>query len=182
MPQLTYICDDERCISCSSCVLACKVGHNVPVGVARRWVIISNEGTPKERSISHACRHCENPECMAACPEEAITKREDGIVQVDKDKCISCESCLDACPFGVPKFLRNEADEPISPMEKCTFCAGGPNVETFSEKEMQLYGQNRIAEGKPPLCGAMCATKALLTGEKATIQDIMDKRIASRAY
>ncbi len=180
MTQMIHSCDEERCIACHGCVIACKEGNEVPVGVNRRWVITINEGTREERSISHACRHCEEPFCLEACPADAISKRADGIVQVDRDKCVSCESCADACPFGVPEFERDAEGSPTSPMEKCSFCAGGPNVETFSEKEKELYGQNRIAEGKPVLCSSMCATKALVSGEKGEVEGIMEARVAAR--
>jgi formate dehydrogenase iron-sulfur subunit len=179
MTQMIHICDDERCISCSSCVLACKVGHEIPVGVARRRVYTINEGTPGERSISVACRHCAEPYCMPVCPVGAITQREDGIVQVNRETCISCQRCLDACPFGIPAFLEDQRGR-LSPMDKCTFCAGGPDVENFSETERELYGQNRIAEGKPPLCSSMCATKALVSGDSDVVIDIMEKRVTRR--
>jgi hypothetical protein len=32
-------------------------------------------------------------------------------------------------------------------MDKCTYCAGGPEVP-LSERERRMYGANRIAEGK----------------------------------
>ena len=176
---MIHICDEERCISCFSCVLACKVGHDILVGVARRHVYTMHEGTPYERSISVACRHCAEPYCLPVCPVKAISKRPDGIVQTDKKKCISCQRCLDACPFGIPAFLRDEKGK-LLPQEKCTYCAGGPNVENFSEEEMKLYGQNRIAEGKTPLCAVMCSTKALMAGEENVLIDIMQKRTARR--
>jgi len=179
MTQMIHFCDKERCIACSSCILACKVGHEIAVGVARRNVYIMDEGTPYERSFSVACRHCAEPYCMSVCPVSAISKREDGIVQTNKEKCISCQLCLDACPFGIPAFLKDDKGK-LSPQERCTYCAGGPDVENFSEKEMELYGQNRIAEGKVPLCAAMCSTKALMTGEINVINDIMEKRRARR--
>jgi formate dehydrogenase iron-sulfur subunit len=64
-------------------------------------------------------------------------------------------------------------------MDKCTFCAGGP-AHTFSERERKLYGQNRMAEGKPPLCAAMCATKALMAGDAGVISDIFRERVFQR--
>ena len=44
-------------------------------------------------------------------------------------------------------------------MDKCTMCAGGPEP-TNSEHEFEEYGQNRISEGKVPVCAAMYSTKA----------------------
>ena len=53
---------------------------------------------------------------MAACPVGAITKRkEDGIVLINKDKCIGCRYCAWACPYGHPQF---NAEAKV--MEKCT--------------------------------------------------------------
>ena len=60
-------------------------------------------------------------------------------------------------------------------MDKCTMCAGGP-APTFSEKEKRLYGQNRIAEGKVPLCAAMCSTNALIVGDAEHVADIIRER------
>ena len=179
MAQMVHICDEERCIACSSCILACKVGHDIPVGVSRRKVYSINEGTPDEKSVSVACRHCAEPYCLPVCPVDAISKREDGIVQTNKETCISCQSCLDACPFGIPSFLE-DAEGNLSVQEKCTYCSGGPGAETFSDKEKKLYGQNRIAEGKPPLCAAFCSTKALVAGELNVVKDVLEKRQVSR--
>lgn len=66
-------------------------------------------------------------------------------------------------------------------MDKCTMCAGGPET-TNSQKERELYGQNRIAEGKVPVCAAMCSTKALLVGESSKIEEIYAHRLESRKY
>ena len=64
-------------------------------------------------------------------------------------------------------------------MDKCTFCAGGPE-ENRSEEENQPYGQNRLAEGKAPLCAGMCATKALLAGDADDVADVYRKRLLQR--
>ena len=57
-------------------------------------------------------------------------------------------------------------------------CAGGP-AETNSDHERELYGQNRIAEGKVPVCAAMCSTKALLVGDSASISNVYRERVLS---
>jgi len=64
-------------------------------------------------------------------------------------------------------------------MDKCTFCAGGPE-ETGSGDEHRKYGANRLAEGKLPLCAEMCSTKALLAGDADVVSDIYRKRIINR--
>ena len=64
-------------------------------------------------------------------------------------------------------------------MDKCTFCAGGPE-EIGSSDEHKKYGSNRLAEGKLPLCAEMCSTKALLAGDADVISDIYRKRVVNR--
>jgi formate dehydrogenase iron-sulfur subunit len=66
-------------------------------------------------------------------------------------------------------------------MDKCTFCAGGPEEEN-SEFEFRKYGRNRIAEGKLPLCAELCSTKALLAGDGAVISDIYRERVINRGF
>jgi formate dehydrogenase iron-sulfur subunit len=64
-------------------------------------------------------------------------------------------------------------------MDKCTFCAGGPEAHG-SEAEFEKYGRNRLAEGKLPLCAEMCSTKALLGGDGDVIADILRNRVMKR--
>lgn len=64
-------------------------------------------------------------------------------------------------------------------MDKCTFCAGGPE-ETHSSDEQRKYGSNRLAEGKLPLCAEMCSTKALLAGDADIISNIYRERVVNR--
>ena len=99
--------------------------------------------------------------------------------RVIKWLCIGCGYCLYACPFGAPQFPRDGAFGTKGAMDKCTMCAGGP-LETNSVHERELYGQNRIAEGKVPMCAAMCSTKALIVGSSEEVSKIYRSRIASK--
>lgn len=49
----------------------------------------------EERAFySLACNHCENPACLAACPVEAYTKRDDGVVVHNPERCIGCKTAF----------------------------------------------------------------------------------------
>ena len=61
-------------------------------------------------------------------------------------------------------------------MDKCTFCAGGPEADG-SKEEYEKYGANRLAEGKLPLCAEMCSTKSLLAGDSDVIAQIYKERV-----
>ena len=175
--RVKFLIDENRCIECQSCAVACKEGHELPVGVNRRRVVTVNEGIQnKEISVSVACWHCDDAPCAKICPVDCFYIRADGIVLHDKNKCIGCSYCLYACPFGAPQFAKQEPFGVKGKMDKCTYCAGGPD-ETHSESEFHHYGQNRIAEGKVPLCAAMCSTKALVAGDGDELLKIAQKRV-----
>lgn len=64
------------------------------------------------------CQHCENAPCKAACPENAIYQRDDGLVVIDPGKCNGCGDCVNACPYGVIYFNKE-----LNIAQKCTGCA-----------------------------------------------------------
>eukprot|EP01036_Dinobryon_divergens_P058611 gene58611-78192_t len=64
-------------------------------------------------------------------------------------------------------------------MDKCTFCAGGPEAHG-SQDEFEKYGRNRLAEGKLPACAEQCSTKALLAGDGDVVADIFRNRVVQR--
>ena len=150
MARMKFLCDAERCIECNGCVTACKQEHDIPWGVNRRRVVTINDGVPGERSISVACMHCSDAPCAAVCPVDCFYRTDDGVVLHDKDLCIGCGYCFYACPFGAPQFPQAGAFGVRGKMDKCTFCAGGPETNN-SEAEYKKYGRNRLAEGKLPV-------------------------------
>lgn len=180
MSKMRFYCDDQRCIECDGCTIACASAHELPVGVDRRKVVTLNEGIEgKEFSTSVACMHCTDAPCEQVCPVDCFYIREDGIVLHDKVTCIGCGYCLYACPFGAPQFPRDGAFGMKGAMDKCTMCAGGPE-ETNSHEEREIYGLNLISEGKVPVCAAMCATKALIVGSADEVSKIYRERISSK--
>ncbi len=139
----------------------------------------TKESLVKKSSTSVACMHCTDAPCQQVCPVDCFYIRADGVVLHDKEKCIGCGYCLYACPFGAPQFPRDGAFGTKGAMDKCTMCAGGP-FATNSHHEFELYGQNRIAEGKVPVCAAMCSTKALLVGDAESVSNVIRARVMAR--
>lgn len=70
-----------------------------------------------------SCRHCEEPLCVKGCITGALTQR-DGVIQIGKEKCVGCYTCILSCPYGavVP------SEEGV--VQKCELCltnsAGSP--------------------------------------------------------
>ena len=156
MTQYGLYIDQNRCMGCFACVVACKDWHDIPAGPAGRIRIRTIEkGVYPDLFVAFlpvACYHCTNPACLAACPAGAIAKRDaDGIVTVDKDLCLGktdCGQCLDACEYQIPRFGQ-EAD---AKMEKCDLCL------------------DRWAQGKKPVCVMSCPMQALEAGPLDTLK------------
>ncbi len=184
MARMKFLCDADRCIECNACVTACKNEHDVPWGINRRRVVTINDGKPGERSVSMACMHCTDAPCAAVCPVNCFYTTADGVVLHSKDLCIGCGYCFYACPFGAPQYPRVGNFGSRGKMDKCTYCAGGPEAdltpaEYGSRENGQFtgYGSNRLAEGKLPLCAEMCSTKSLLAGDGEIIAQIYKERV-----
>ena len=148
--QMGFYFDQTRCTGCYTCVVACKDWHDIPAGPASwRRVATFEEGEYPDLFVAFlvtSCYHCADPACIAACPVDAISKRaEDGVVLVDRDKCLgndNCDMCLQACPYHSPQF----GAEKNAKMQMCDFCS------------------DRLAEGKKPICVAACPMRALDAG------------------
>jgi anaerobic dimethyl sulfoxide reductase subunit B len=142
--------NENRCMGCFACVVACKDWHDVPAGPAS-WIRVKTIEKGKYPNLFVAflpvtCNHCFNPACVSICPEKAITKRpEDGIVVVDQEACLGqdqCGLCLDACPYHAPQF----GEEANARMQKCDLCL------------------DRLSEGKKPICVISCPLQVIDTG------------------
>ena len=139
------VIDQDRCIGCHACTTACKSENEVPLGVTRTYVKSVETGTfPEARRAFQVtrCNQCTDAPCVAACPTHAMYRREDGIVDFDKDICIGCKACIAACPYDA--IFINPEDHCA---EKCNLCA------------------HRLDIGLEPACVTVCPTQAILVGD-----------------
>jgi Fe-S-cluster-containing dehydrogenase component len=139
----------------------------------------SAESVPQMVHFPRSCLHCETPDCVTVCPTGASYKRaEDGIVLVDEDKCIGCQLCAWACPYGAreialphPKAATSDAgrkDSKRGTMQKCTLCVDRIYNETLDQRDRQ------------PACVMACPTRARMFGDLGDPDSDVSKVVAER--
>ena len=111
MGKLGFYFDAEMCTGCKTCQVACKDKNRLDIGTIFRKVTdyeVGDYPTATFYHLSIACNHCENPACVAACPTGAMYIADDGTVLHDDDMCIGCQTCVNICPYGQPKYLEEK--------------------------------------------------------------------------
>ena len=120
--------DTKNCQGCVSCMMACSLAHHGKMNLSlSRIQIMQNSFVAYPDDIGIAqCRQCLEPECVAACPEDALHIDTDNgnIRRVDIDACIGCKSCLEACPYAPARAIWNAAGEHA---QKCDLCMDTPH-------------------------------------------------------
>jgi len=140
-----FVIDQNRCIGCHACTVACKEEHSVPVGVFRTWVKYIEKGEFPDASRHFGvmrCNHCDAAPCVEICPTSALFYRPDRIVDFDNSRCIGCKSCMQACPYDALYIDPNS-----NTAAKCNFCA------------------HRIEMELEPACVIVCPTQAIIAGD-----------------
>ncbi len=181
--------DTKRCVACNRCSMACKIEHNLPLGMLWNCALYNGadyllvpQGTYEEglktEMYTLACQHCDNPACVGVCPTGATTKREDGIVTVDYEKCIGCESCIAACPYT---GVRTNADKPAWPLDFKVGDATVPDVVANTVSKC-TFCIERIDRGERPACVDICYAYARYFGDLDDPESEISKVLAQREY
>lgn len=152
------VMDLDLCVGCRGCEVACRQEHNLKPHTGETlnlktaripyWTRVETVGPAGNFPnvdmfyFPRICNHCDDAPCVAACPTGAMTKREDGIVYIDKKRCIACLKCHDACPFQA--IFYDKEDDSVS---KCNFCI------------------HLVDNGLEPACVSSCITRCRVFGD-----------------
>jgi Fe-S-cluster-containing dehydrogenase component len=113
--------DEKACWGCRTCEVACMQEFDLKEAIA--FITVSEETEGRDGGggrFSYGvslCRHCDPPPCGEACPEAAISQRDDGIVVLNSDLCTGCRACMGSCPYGALVF-----DDADCVARKCNLC------------------------------------------------------------
>lgn len=111
----------EKCTGCRLCELTCtfnKFDDFNPEDASIRILYLDEQGL----QVPMTCIQCDEPDCVDACPVEALTKDEEtGVVKLNQDLCIECEACVEACPYGSITYSTRH-----NRIIKCDQCDGEP--------------------------------------------------------
>jgi Fe-S-cluster-containing dehydrogenase component len=154
------IIENEACWGCRTCEAACSQEFDFTA----KFLLAIEEGPSQgDGTVDYTyrvkvCQHCDDPPCTEACPEQAISKREDGIVILDEAACTGCQSCMEACPYNAIGF-----DENNQKALKCNLC------------------YHRVDQGLIPACADnVCLAHCIYFGDPASIQEVIEQKKQKR--
>jgi len=156
--------DYQSCIDCKACEVACKEENGVQLGADKQRIWVSQVetsifGKPFVSLHPSQCNHCLDAPCVDVCPTGASYFALGGIVMTNKDTCILCKGCMEACPYDA-RFV----DDHHVAVDKCTFC----------------YDTRLVNGEMTTACQATCPTKVRLFGdlddEESDLVKMLNKR------
>jgi len=184
--------DLRRCTSCKACTAGCVAEQKSPPGIIYRPVYEEETGTfpsVKRRFTPRPCQQCDDPPCVAACPNKgegkATWKAKNGIVMLNYAQCIGCGQCVIACPYKARG------------LDNGTFhTEGTPAIQEYDSAPTWEYGRmwareknqipagvarkchfclHRLKNGMVPMCVSTCISRANYFGDPGDTQSLIHK-------
>lgn len=186
------VIDQEKCIGCGYCTLACRAHNDVNPDIS--WNVVFQVGNENGHKVflPRPCMHCEDATCVQVCPVKATYHRPDGIVMMDYDRCIGCRYCEVSCPYGARYFnwVEFSGDNPAVPewgypevprrprgvVEKCSFCY--QRIDRGLEEGLTpgVHGD------ATPACVIVCPVRARIFGDLNDPESEVSRLLATNAH
>lgn len=136
--------NEKWCLGCHLCEYNCAYansGINNMVKALRGKAIFPRIHIEENEKITYAvsCRHCTDPLCVKSCISGALSSK-NGVIKIDKNKCVGCLTCILVCPYGALSIGENGT------VQKCELCL-----------------ENSC---KAPACAKGCPNKAIVYEER----------------
>ncbi|MCQ2417118.1 MAG: 4Fe-4S binding protein [Oscillospiraceae bacterium] len=112
---------EEWCLGCHLCEYNCAFANSGLTDMVKalkdKKIYPRVRVETDEDGITYAvsCRHCTNPLCVKSCIAGALSIQ-DGVIQIDHNKCVGCLTCVLVCPHGAVV----EDEKGIA--QKCELC------------------------------------------------------------
>jgi carbon-monoxide dehydrogenase iron sulfur subunit len=133
--------DPSKCVGCCVCEYVCSMEHEKTYNPTKSRIRVVRLNPFVNVAI--ACRLCEDPQCIAACPREALSQSEEtGVIMVDEEMCNGCAWCVEACDFG---SIQLHPESRVAFV--CDLCDGEPQcVEWCPEQALDFITEGVLAQ------------------------------------
>lgn len=119
--------NEKWCLGCHLCEYECAFANS---GLSDMFKLKDKKIFPRirvedaENGIHFAvnCRHCKDPLCVKGCIAGALSIDGDGMVKIDREKCVGCYTCVVVCPYG---SIMPAEDGKVA--QKCMLCTDNGN-------------------------------------------------------
>lgn len=95
----------DKCKACRRCEVACIAAHHdmsFKEAMKHRDAYVSRVQVVKAEGLKTTvrCHQCDPAPCCNICPTNALRQDENGRIIMEEEKCVACEMCIHACPYG----------------------------------------------------------------------------------
>ncbi|MDR0947618.1 MAG: 4Fe-4S binding protein [Ruminococcus sp.] len=129
--------NEERCLGCHLCEYWCAYANSGEKDIMTAFKL-GKDATPRinveddgDVHFAVQCRHCDDTPCVKACITGALSCN-DGVVEINRDKCVGCYTCVLTCPYGCIVIDKKNGGKTVT---KCELCTDNSNGEPVCVRE-----------------------------------------------